>query len=86
MSDTIPQEQAEQAEAVLRQQLSRRVWELRVQTCEEGVILRGYTFTWYAKQLAQHAAMQVLGLRVLANEIEVRRALPPPDPGDPDLG
>jgi hypothetical protein len=36
MGDTIPQEQAEQAEAVLRQQLSRRVWELRVETGEGG--------------------------------------------------
>jgi osmotically-inducible protein OsmY len=36
-----------------------------------GVILRGQARTFYAKQLAQHAAMDITGLPVLANEIEV---------------
>jgi hypothetical protein len=84
MCDTIPQEQVEQAEALLRPRLGSRVWELRLRTGEGGVILQGYSFTYYAKQLAQHAAM-ALGLRILANEIEVRQALPAlgPDGNDP---
>jgi hypothetical protein len=70
---------AEQAEGVLRERLAGRVWDLRVLIREEGVILQGYAPNYYGKQLAQHAAMQVLGLRIWANEIEVRRALAAPD-------
>jgi hypothetical protein len=59
--------------------LAGRVWGLRVLLCAEGVVLQGYATTYYGKQLAQHAAMQVLGLPIRANEIEVRRALTAPD-------
>jgi hypothetical protein len=59
--------------------LAGRVWGLRVLLCQEGVVLQGYSTTYYGKQLAQHAAMQVLGLPIRANEIEVRRALIAPD-------
>ena len=69
----------EQAEGVLRERLASRVWGLRVLLCPEGVVLQGYTTTYYGKQLAQHAAMQVLGLPIRANEIEVCPALIVPD-------
>jgi hypothetical protein len=36
-----------------------------------GVVLRGQSTTYYAKQIVQHAAMELTGLPVLANEIEV---------------
>jgi hypothetical protein len=36
-----------------------------------GVILRGHSQTYYAKQLAQQAVMEATRLRILANEIEV---------------
>jgi hypothetical protein len=36
-----------------------------------GLILRGRSTTYYAKQLAQHTVMQVTRLPILANEIEV---------------
>jgi hypothetical protein len=38
---------------------------------ERGVILRGRSRTFYEKQLAQHALMQITRLPILANEIEV---------------
>jgi hypothetical protein len=38
---------------------------------KEGVILRGQTHTYYAKQLAQDAVLELGGLPIVANEIEV---------------
>jgi hypothetical protein len=35
------------------------------------LILRGRAHTYYAKQLAQHAVMEVIELRIVTNEIEV---------------
>jgi hypothetical protein len=66
---------AEQAEALLRQRLAGRVFDLRVLLHESGVILQGRVFSYYAKQLAQHAVMQILDLPIQANQIEVRRDL-----------
>jgi osmotically-inducible protein OsmY len=37
-----------------------------------GLILQGCVPTFYAKQLAQHAAMEISGLQIVANEIEVQ--------------
>jgi osmotically-inducible protein OsmY len=45
---------------------------IRVVVHEQGLVLQGCAATYYAKQLAQHAAMEVTGLPLLANEIEVR--------------
>jgi hypothetical protein len=45
---------------------------IRVQVHEQGLVLQGCAATYYAKQLAQHAAMEVTGLPLLANEIEER--------------
>jgi osmotically-inducible protein OsmY len=62
----------EQVEALLRRHLGTRGRELHVAVRQEGVVLRGHACTFYVKQLAQHIAMEVAGLRILANEIEVR--------------
>jgi osmotically-inducible protein OsmY len=43
----------------------------RVVVTDRGVILRGQARTYYTKQLAQHAVMEVSRLPILANEIEV---------------
>lgn len=66
--------QADQLEALIQQHLlSRvRVHQLRVIVQEQGLVLQGCVPTYYSKQLAQHAAMEVSGLPILANEIEVR--------------
>jgi hypothetical protein len=44
---------------------------LRVLVRHDGVILQGRTSTYHAKQLAQHAAMELGDVRILSNEIEV---------------
>jgi hypothetical protein len=73
MNDTnSPPALAEQVEALLRKRLGGRVRELRVVIQGGAVILRGQSFTYYAKQLAQHVTMEVVKLPILTNEIEVR--------------
>jgi hypothetical protein len=61
-----------QIEARIRSRLSGRIRGLRVLRENNGLILRGRTRTYYAKQLAQHAVMAATDLPILANEIEVR--------------
>jgi hypothetical protein len=38
---------------------------------DKGLVLRGRVHTYYTKQLAQHAVMEVSSLPILANEMEV---------------
>ncbi len=61
----------EQLEARVRCRLSGRVRDLLVLGRENGLVLKGHTHTYYAKQLAQHAVMEATELPILANEIEV---------------
>jgi hypothetical protein len=63
--------QEECLESLLQRRLNNRIRDLRVEVQAAGVILRGRTTTYHAKQLAQHAAMELGNLPVLANEIEV---------------
>lgn len=56
----------------LQRRLIGRVRDLHVESQGQGLILRGWARTYYAKQLAQHAAMEVTGLQILANEIMVQ--------------
>jgi hypothetical protein len=58
-------------EARIQCRLGRRIRELQLVVVGRGLILRGRADTYYAKQLAQHAVMEVTELRILANEIEV---------------
>jgi acetoacetate decarboxylase len=74
MSDRNPTSiQADQLELLVQGRLfgQCRVSDLRVLIQNEGVVLRGQTTTYYAKQLVQHAVMDVTNLPILANEIEV---------------
>ncbi len=51
--------------------LGSRVKDLRVEVRAEGVVIHGRAATYHAKQLAQHAAMEVAGVPVLVNDIDV---------------
>jgi hypothetical protein len=62
----------EHLESLLQRRLGNRVRDLCVSVRPEGVILRGRAATYHAKQLAQHAAMELTELPILANDIEVR--------------
>lgn len=64
---------ADQLETLIqRRLLGRSIRRFRVLVHEQGLVLQGCAPTYYAKQLAQHAAMEVGGLPILANEIEVQ--------------
>ena len=62
---------AESLESQIQRRLGGRVRDLRVMLREDGVVLKGRSATYHAKQLAQHAAMEFAGVRILANDIEV---------------
>ena len=48
-----------------------RVRRLAIELGDRSVVLHGKTKTYYFKQLAQHAALEILGDRHLVNAIEV---------------
>jgi len=62
---------SEHLELQLQRRLGSRIRNLRVLVKHDGVILQGRTATYHAKQLAQHAAMELGDVRILSNEIEV---------------
>ncbi len=62
----------EQLEVLLQRRLGNRVRDLSVLVRPEGIVLQGRTATYHAKQLAQHAAMELCPLPILINDIEVR--------------
>jgi hypothetical protein len=66
----VPQEQ--QIELLVQRRFSGRIRDLRVVIRPDGVILQGHAATYHAKQLVQHAAIELTGLPIVANEIEVR--------------
>jgi hypothetical protein len=61
----------EHLEIMLQRRLGNRVRDLRVIVLPEGVILQGRAATYHAKQIAQHAAMELADLPILANDIVV---------------
>lgn len=61
----------EHLEALLMRRLGNRIRDLRVLVQSEGIVLQGRSSTYYAKQLAQHAAMEMSQYPIAANEIEV---------------
>ncbi len=57
--------------AGLHRRLGIRVRDLRISVHEDGLILHGRVNTFYGKQVAQQMAMELSGVSVVANEIEV---------------
>ena len=55
----------------VRARLFGRVRYFQLQFHNGGVVLRGSTHTYHAKQLAQHAVMSECQAPILANNIEV---------------
>ena len=49
-----------------------RLFDLRMFFRDGGVVIRGAAASYYVKQLAQHAVMELLELPITANEIVVR--------------
>jgi hypothetical protein len=51
--------------------LGGRIRDFGVLVQSGGLVLRGYTHSYHAKQLAQHRVMEVTDVPILANDIEV---------------
>jgi hypothetical protein len=58
-------------EVQVQNRLLGRVFDFRLLAGERGLVLRGQSKTYYAKQLAQHSVMQATRMPILANEIVV---------------
>jgi hypothetical protein len=67
----VTRERLAHIEEYIRCRLSGRVRDLQLLVRDHGLVLRGHAHTYYAKQLAQHAAMETTRLPIRANEIEV---------------
>jgi len=63
--------QDERLESLMQRRLGNRIRDLRILVRPRGLILQGRAPTYHAKQLAQHAAMELAGMPILANDIEV---------------
>lgn len=70
-NDVMTQEQLDRIGIQIQYQLSGRLRDFRLKRRSDGLILRGRTRTYHAKQLAQHAVMRATDLPILHNEIEV---------------
>ena len=55
----------------VRRRMSGRLRNFRVSLHADGLVLHGHSTTYYAKQLAQHAIMAAVHVRIVANKIEV---------------
>lgn len=60
-------------EEYVRCRLARRVLDFQLIVRDQGLVLMGHARTWYAKQLAQEAVMEVARLPIRANEISAVR-------------
>jgi len=61
--------------SAVRLRLNGQLRDFRVCVRDDGLILQGRATTFHAKQLAQHLVMQISGLSIHANEIEVSGSL-----------
>ena len=61
----------EDIEQIVRDRTGGQIYQLRVEIGPDGARMHGRCSTYYCKQLAQHAAMRLLGPLTLSNEIEV---------------
>jgi hypothetical protein len=64
--------QEEHLESLLQRRFGNRIRDLRIIHATKGIILQGRATTYHAKQLVQHAAMELTSLPIVANDIEVR--------------
>ena len=58
-------------EARVQRQLGSRIRDFQIIAARDGLILKGNSTSWYVKQLAKHAVMEVVRMRILSNEIVV---------------
>lgn len=69
--ETMTREELARIEQHVQCRLTGQMCDFRLVLDDQGLILRGRTHTYYAKQLAQQAVMEATNLSIRANEIEV---------------
>ena len=62
---------AASVERAIQRETGRGVKDLSVEAGRNGIVLRGRCATYFTKQKAQHAAMEICGGRQVSNRIEV---------------
>jgi hypothetical protein len=62
---------AMELEETVKDRLRGCVKDFHMVIVSKGLVLRGETRSYYAKQLAQHLIMEISTMRILANDIEV---------------
>jgi len=62
---------AEEIEGIVQRRTGFQIRDLQVEVYPDCIVISGRAPTYYAKQLAQHAAMDVAGHELLHNRIEV---------------
>lgn len=62
----------EHLETLLQRRLAGRIRDLRIIHLPAGLVIQGRAATYHAKQLAQHAVMELVDLPILSNDIEVQ--------------
>jgi hypothetical protein len=72
LSEALLTPSAEHMEAQVQTRLGGRIRDLQILVRNDGLILKGRAPTYHAKQLAQHAVLELGWLPLLANDIEVR--------------
>ena len=70
-SRAVPRGLMEQIEIRILSRVAGRLQNLQVILRDDGVVLKGRAKTYHVKQLAQHAVLEMTGVRLLANDIEV---------------
>ena len=70
----LPQDDELVQRVVVRLQirLGSQLRDFQMSAREDGLILRGKVRTYYGKQMVQEVVMEVSGLSILANDIEVQ--------------
>jgi hypothetical protein len=71
MGDRTRGEDATMLAALVQGRLGGRVAAFQLLVEKQGLVLRGKTRSYYAKQLAQQAVMEATSVPIVANEIEV---------------
>jgi hypothetical protein len=67
-----PATKEEHLETLVQRRLFGRVKDFRLVIRRDGLVLQGHAHTYHAKQLAQHAVMELADRPILSNDIEVR--------------
>jgi hypothetical protein len=70
-TDPLAAESLAELEGRVRSRLNGLVGDFRFSAVGHGLVLGGHARTYYAKQLAQQAVMELTPLPIVANEIEV---------------